>query len=257
MTWLKSLAYLVGLPLLLMIIWWAATLGGPNFFFPSPAILMETFGEVWFGERILSDVLPSLGRLLSGVAAAIGIGIGAGLLIGSIKWLRALLEPTLEFFRAVPPPVLVPVLMLLMGITDSMKVGVIISGCIWPVLLNTIEGVRAVDGVLSDSARTYGVTGWARVRYLVLPSASPQIMAGVRQCLSIGLILMVISEMFASSSGLGFTIVQFQRSFAIPEMWSGIIVLGLIGVAMSFIFQWTERRVLRWYHGQKEVENAG
>ena len=257
MTWVKSLAYLVGLPLLLILIWWAATLGRANFFFPAPAVLMETFGEVWFGERIVSDVLPSLGRLLTGVAAAIGIGIAAGLLIGSVKWLRALLEPTLEFFRAVPPPVLVPVLMLLMGITDSMKVVVIISGCIWPVLLNTIEGVRAVDGVLSDSARTYGVAGWARVRYLVLPSASPQIMAGVRQCLSIGLILMVISEMFASSSGLGFTIVQFQRSFAIPEMWSGIIILGLIGVAMSFIFKWTERRVLRWYHGQKEVENAG
>ena len=257
MTWVKSLAYLVGLPLLLILIWWAATLGRANFFFPAPAVLMETFGEVWFGERILSDVLPSLGRLLTGVAAAIGIGIAAGLLIGSVKWLRALLEPTLEFFRAVPPPVLVPVLMLLMGITDSMKVVVIISGCIWPVLLNTIEGVRAVDWVLSDSARTYGVAGWARVRYLVLPSASPQIMAGVRQCLSIGLILMVISEMFASSSGLGFTIVQFQRSFAIPEMWSGIIILGLIGVAMSFIFKWTERRVLRWYHGQKEVENAG
>ena len=81
-------------------------------------------------------------------------------------------------------------------------------------------------------------------------------MAGVRQALSIGLILMVISEMFASSSGLGFTIVQFQRSFAVPEMWSGIVVLGLIGVALSFIFQWVQRRVLRWYHGLKEVENA-
>jgi ABC-type nitrate/sulfonate/bicarbonate transport system permease component len=98
--------------------------------------------------------------------------------------------------------------------------------------------------------------GWARVRYLVLPSAGPQIIAGIRQCLSIGLILMVISEMFASSSGLGFTIVQFQRSFAVPEMWSGIVILGLIGVAMSFIFQFTERRILRWYHGLREVENA-
>ena len=247
----------MGLPLLLVLLWWAATSGRPNFFFPAPSILMDTFGEVWFGGRILTDVAPSLGRLLSGVIAAIGIGVAAGLLIGSVKWLRALLEPTLEFFRAVPPPVLVPVLMLLMGISDSMKVLVIVSGCVWPVLLNTIEGVRALDGVLSDSTRTYGIAGWARIRYLVLPSASPQIMAGIRQCLSIGLILMVISEMFASSSGLGFTIVQFQRSFAIPEMWSGIIVLGLIGVALSFIFQWTERRVLRWYHGQKEVENAG
>ena len=256
MSILKSLGYALALPVILIGIWWASTLGEVNFFVPTPALLVDAFVETWFGERILTDVLPSIGRLLIGVTAAIILGVIAGLLIGSVKWLRDLTEPVLEFFRAIPPPVLVPVLMLLMGITDSMKIVVIISGCIWPVLLNTIEGVRAVDGVLSDSARTYGITGRARIQYLVLPSASPQIMAGVRQCLSIGLILMVISEMFASSSGLGFTIVQFQRSFAIPEMWSGIVVLGLIGVAMSFIFQWTERRVLRWYHGLREVENA-
>jgi ABC-type nitrate/sulfonate/bicarbonate transport system permease component len=82
-------------------------------------------------------------------------------------------------------------------------------------------------------------------------------MAGIRQALSIGLILMVISEMFASSSGLGFTIVQFQRSFAVPEMWSGVVVLGLIGLALAFIFQFVERRVLRWYHGLREVDHAG
>ncbi|NKX55690.1 ABC transporter permease [Arthrobacter mobilis] len=252
----KGILYAIGLPAILVAIWWAATRAGTNFFVPTPGVLAETFAETWFGERILSDVLPSIGRLIVGVASAILLGIVAGLLIGSVRWLRALTEPVLEFFRAIPPPVLVPVLMLLMGITDSMKVVVIISGCVWPVLLNTIEGVRAIDSVLSDSAHTYGIGGAARIRYLVLPSAAPQIMAGVRQCLSIGLILMVISEMFASSSGLGFTIVQFQRSFAIPEMWSGIVVLGLIGVAMSFIFQFTERRILRWYHGLREVENA-
>lgn len=253
---LKTLGYVLALPVLLILAWWASTLGTVNFFVPTPATLVKKFVDVWFSERFFTDVLPSIGRLLVGVVAAILIGVVGGVLIGSVKWLRALLEPTLEFFRAIPPPVLVPVLMLLLGITDTMKVVVIISGCVWPVLLNTIEGVRAVDSVLSDSSHTYGIDGWARVRYLVLPSASPQIMAGVRQSLSLGLILMVISEMFASSSGLGFTIVQFQRSFAIPEMWSGIAVLGLLGVAMSFIFQWAERNILRWYHGQKEVENA-
>lgn len=253
---LKTFGFTLALPVILVTLWWAFTLGETSFFVPTPALLAEAFAKTWFGERILSDVLPSIGRLIIGVAAAIIIGIVAGLLFGSIKWLRDLTEPVLEFFRAIPPPVLIPVLMLLMGITDTMKVAVIISGCIWPVLLNTIEGVRAVDNVLSDSAHTYGISGWSRVKYLVIPSAGPQIMAGIRQCLSIGLILMVISEMFASSSGLGFTIVQFQRSFAIPEMWSGIVLLGLIGVTMSFIFQWTERRVLRWYHGLREVENA-
>jgi len=253
---LKTLGYVLALPVLLVLLWWASTLGAVNFFVPTPAALVQKFAQTWFGPRFFSDVLPSIGRLLVGVVAAIAIGVVGGVVIGSVRWLRALLEPTLEFFRAIPPPVLVPVLMLLMGITDAMKIAVIISGCVWPVLLNTIEGVRAVDGVLSDSAHTYGISGWARVRYLVLPSASPQILAGVRQSLSLGLILMVISEMFASSSGLGFTIVQFQRSFAIPEMWSGIVVLGLLGVTMSFIFQWAERNILRWYHGQKEVENA-
>ncbi|RAX48576.1 ABC transporter permease [Arthrobacter sp. AQ5-05] len=253
---LKSFGYLLGLPLILLAWWWLATSGAPNFFVPTPAKLLTTFVETWFGERMLTDVLPSIMRLVVGVLAAIVLGIVLGLAVGLNRTLRAVTEPVFEFFRALPPPVLVPVLMLLVGINDGMKVAVIISGCIWPVLLNTIEGVRSIDPVQNETSRSYGITGFSRIRYQILPSATPTIMAGVRQALSIGLILMVISEMFASSSGLGFTIVQFQRSFAVPEMWSGIVVLGLIGVALSFIFQWVQRRVLRWYHGLKEVENA-
>ncbi|MGB9036561.1 MAG: ABC transporter permease [Paeniglutamicibacter sp.] len=253
---LKSFGFLLGLPLILLAWWWLATSGAPNFFVPTPAKLVTTFVETWFGERMLTDVLPSIMRLVIGVLAAIVLGIVLGLAVGLNRTLRAVTEPVFEFFRALPPPVLVPVLMLLVGINDGMKVAVIISGCIWPVLLNTIEGVRSIDPVQNETSRSYGITGFSRIRYQILPSATPTIMAGVRQALSIGLILMVISEMFASSSGLGFTIVQFQRSFAVPEMWSGIVVLGLIGVALSFIFQWVQRRVLRWYHGLKEVENA-
>ena len=256
MNTLKKAGYLIALPVVLIFIWWISTLGSTNFFVPKPGMLVNKLVTVWTGERLVEDVLPSLTRLIIGILLAIVLGAGLGILVGTTRWLRNLLEPVLEFFRAIPPPVLIPVLMLLIGVNDQMKIAVIVSGCIWPVLLNTIEGVRAVDGVLSDSARTFRISGFARLRYLVLPSASPQIMAGVRQCLSIGLILMVISEMFASSEGLGFTIVQFQRSFAIPEMWSGIVVLGLIGVAMSFMFQWAERRILGWYHGLREVEHA-
>jgi len=131
---------------------------------------------------------------------------------------------------------------------------VIISGAIWPIMLNTVEGVRATDEVMRETGRSYHIGGPYRLRYLVLPAAAPQILTGVRQSLSIGLILMVISEMFASSSGLGFTIVQFQRSFAVPEMWSGILLLGLIGLALSAVFRLIERRILRWYHGIKEVQ---
>jgi ABC-type nitrate/sulfonate/bicarbonate transport system permease component len=90
----------------------------------------------------------------------------------------------------------------------------------------------------------------------VLPAASPQVMTGVRQALSVGLILLVISEMFASSSGLGYRISYFQRNYLIAEMWSGIVLLGLIGIALSLIFQLSERLILRWYHGTKEMERA-
>jgi ABC-type nitrate/sulfonate/bicarbonate transport system permease component len=253
---LKSIGYLLGLPIILLAWWWIATSGAPNFFVPTPPQLVETFIDTWIGERLVTDVLPSIMRLVFGVLAAIVLGIVLGLAVGLNRTMRSVTEPVFEFFRALPPPVLVPVLMLLVGINDGMKIAVIISGCIWPVLLNTIEGVRSIDPVQNETSRSYGISGFARIRYQILPSATPTIMAGVRQALSIGLILMVISEMFASSSGLGFTIVQFQRSFAVPEMWSGIVVLGLIGVALSFIFQAVQRRVLRWYHGLKEVENA-
>ncbi len=253
----KGFFFIAALPVILVLIWYFSTaFGEKNFFVPTPALLFQTFFETWNQDRLTTDVFPSLIRLAWGIFGSVAIGIIAGLLIGSVRWLRALTEPTLEFFRAIPPTVLIPVLMLLIGIGDDMKIAVIISGAVWPILLNTIEGVRSMDEVLSDTTHTYGIKGFNRVRYLILPSAMPQIMAGIRQSLSIALILMVISEMFAASSGLGFTIVQFQRSFAIPEMWSGIVLLGIIGVLLSFVFQLIERNVLRWYHGLREIENA-
>ncbi|GAA5165472.1 ABC transporter permease [Ornithinimicrobium tianjinense] len=253
---LRSVFYVVALPAALVALWWLLTLGSDSFWVPRPGELVSTFREVWIGPRFMDDVVPSLTRLAVGLVLAIALGILGGLAIGSSRVLRRLSEPVLEFFRAIPPPVLVPILMVLVGVNDTMKVLVIVSGAVWPVLLNTIEGVRGIDEVLSDTAKSYGIHGTSRITMLTLPAASPNFMTGIRQALSIGLILMVISEMFASSSGLGFTIVQFQRSFAVTEMWSGIVLLGLIGVLLAGIYSFVERRVLRWYHGLKEVEQS-
>lgn len=248
--------FLVGLPAVLIAAWWVSTLLSPSFFVPSPGELAVTFVETWFGPRFFADVLPSVGRLLTGLSIAIVVGVLLGTAIGLSRTLRDLTEPMLEFLRATPPPVLIPVLMLVFGINDQMRVIVIVLGSVWPILLNTIEGVRSIDTVLRDTSAVYRLTPFTRLARLILPGASPQIMTGIRQALSIALILMVISEMFASSSGLGFTIVQFQRTFAIPEMWSGIAVLGLLGLGLSFVFRFVERRLLSWYHGMKEVNRA-
>ncbi|MFF5493448.1 ABC transporter permease [Streptomyces aquilus] len=241
--------FVLALPLLLVGVWWLASDGSTNVFWPPLRTILKTFPDVWTADRLQDDVLPSLLRLTAGYACAAVAGVAIGTLIGSYRRVRAFCEPVLEFLRAVPPPVLVPVIMLFAGIGDTMKIVVIASGCVWPILLNTVEGVRAVDPVMAETARSYGISGVARLKDVVLRSASPQIFAGLRQALSIGIILMVISEMFAASNGIGFTVVQFQRSFAIPDMWTGILVLGLLGFLLSMVFQVVERRVLGWYHG--------
>ncbi|WP_184079917.1 ABC transporter permease [Nocardiopsis mwathae] len=253
---LTRLLELFLLPVLLIALWWAGSASSGNYYMPTPDVIAEKFREVWISERFFVDVLPSVGLLLSGFALAAVVGVALGVALGLSPRARAVGEPVLEFFRAVPPPVLVPLLMLLVGVNTPMKLAVIVSGCVWPILLNTIEGVRAVDPVLADTCRCYGIRGRRWLTTLVLRSASPQIMAGLRQGLSIAIILMVISEMFASSSGLGFSIVQFQRSFAIPEMWSGIVLLGLIGFLLSVLFGVAERYVLGWYRGVRAASRG-
>ncbi|MEJ3744064.1 ABC transporter permease [Actinomycetes bacterium KLBMP 9797] len=253
---MKRVLLAIALPAVLFAAWWFGTANSENFYVPPLSEILRTFGEVWTGERLRTDVLPSVLRLFAGYAVALVAGVALGVLVGSNRTVRAVLEPVLEFFRAIPPPVLVPVIMLFAGIGDTMKVVVIAAGAVWPVLLNTVEGVRAVDGVLADTCRSYRITGPARLRHLVLRSASPQIVTGARQALSIAIILMVISEMFAASNGVGFAIVQFQRGFAIPDMWSGILLLGLLGLVLSVLFRLVERRALGWYHGLRRVRRG-
>jgi ABC-type nitrate/sulfonate/bicarbonate transport system permease component len=253
---LHRTALVLGLPLVLFAAWWTLTADSESFFWPPLRDILATFPDTWLEGRLTSEVLPSLLRLAAGYSLALVLGVAVGVAVGSSAVLRAVTEPVLEFFRAIPPPVLVPILMLFAGIGDTMKILVIVSGCIWPVLLNTVEGVRAVDEVLRDTARCYRLGRRSQLVHLVLRGASPQIAAGARQALSIGIILMVISEMFAATNGVGFTIIQFQRSFAIPEMWSGIILLGLIGVALSLVFRSVEARALGWYRGLRTSQRG-
>ena len=145
---LRRALLFLGLPVALVAVWWFASAGSTNYAAPPLSTIVDIFPQTWFEGRITTDILPSLVRLTFGYALALVLGIGLGVLIGSNRLLRALTEPVLEFLRAIPPPVLVPILFLVAGIGDVMKVIVIVSGCLWPILLNTVEGVRATDEVL-------------------------------------------------------------------------------------------------------------
>ena len=251
----RRVVYALALPVILLAVWWVASAGSTNFYFPPLSDIVSQVGEIWLGPRLGTDVVPSLVRLAIGYFGAAIVGVGLGVLIGTYRWLRDMVEPALEFLRAIPPTVLVPVLVLLLGIGDTMKVVVIAVGCVWPILLNTVEGVRAVDEVLTDTARMFKLRPISRLT-MTLRSASPQIMAGLRQSLSVAIILMVISELFAASDGLGFAVVQAQRSFDIPQMWAGMLVLGILGLLLALLFGVAERRVLRWYHGLRQAQRS-
>ena len=252
----RRIAVALALPVTLIAAWWITSADSQSFYFPPLQTILQTFGRLWFSPQALGNILPSLWRLSVGYLAAAFLGIAIGVPIGLSRDLRNVLEPVLEFLRAIPPPVLVPVLILFAGLGNEMKALVILFGCIWPVLLNTVAGVRALDEVLAETVRSYRIGGLARLWHFVLPGASPQIFTGLRQSLSIGIILMVISEMFAARDGIGFVLVQYQRTFAIPEMWSGIILLGIIGIVLSLIFRAIEAWLLGWYHGLRQSQRA-
>jgi ABC-type nitrate/sulfonate/bicarbonate transport system permease component len=239
----------VPIVVLLLIGVWSANQG--SYYFPPLTDVLSTFKDTWLFDRVGSDVLPSLGRMGMGFLLAVAVGISFGLLLGRSRRVRRASTPIVEFLRAIPPPALLPFAILVMGVGTSMKVFIIGFVCLWPVLLNTIDGAAGIDPTLEDTTRVYRVHQRDKLLHVVLPAAGPQIFAGVRTAVSLALILMVISEMVASTNGIGYFVLQSQRTFAIPEMWSGIVLLGILGYVLNLLFLIVERRVLRWHRGAR------
>ena len=230
-----------------------------SFYFPPLQEIGETFADTWLFERVPVDLLPSLGRLAAGYVLAVVVGVGVGLALGLWRIARLASEPVVEFLRALPAPALIPFALLLFGTGNNSKVFIIALGTVWPILLNTIDGVRGLESQQLDMARSYRIPPRSVLLHIILPAASPRIFAGMRTSLSIGIILMVISEMVASDNGVGYFILQSQRSFRIPEMWTGIVLIGLVGFVLNWLFLRVEARVLFWHRGARGLlrEDAG
>ena len=241
----------IAVPILVLLVIGVWTAASDSYYFPPLTEVFSTFRETWLFDRVGSDVVPSLIRMGLGFAIAVIGGVVIGMALGRSRRARAATAPIVEFLRAIPPPALLPFAILVIGVGASMKVFIIAFVCIWPILLNTIDGAAGIDPTLEDTTRVYGVDRRDNLLRVVLPAAAPQIFAGIRTAVSLALILMVISEMVASTNGIGYFVLQSQRTFAIPEMWSGILLLGILGYALNFVFVIIERRVLRWHRGAR------
>lgn len=242
----------------LMVAWQVLSTLAHSVFFPTFTASAERLFEAWITNpsALSGDLLPSMVRLLLGWLVAIVLGVSAGVLLGRSAAARDFVDPIVQFMRAIPPPALLPLFIVLLGIGDAMKVMIILFGVIWPILLNTVDGVRSVDSLHLDTARVYGIRARDELLRIVLPSAAPKIFAGLRVSLSIAVILMVISEMVATINGVGFALVQAQRNFRMLDVWAGLLLLGVIGYALNGGLALVERRVLRWQLGAMRLREA-
>jgi ABC-type nitrate/sulfonate/bicarbonate transport system permease component len=237
------LSVLVGL----VIAWQVTASALDSVFVPTFTASATRLWEAWIAnpEALTTQFAPSIVRLLAGWLIASVVGIGLGSLIGMSVRLHDYLDPVVQFLRAIPPPALLPLFLVLFGIGDALKVTLIAFGVVWPILLNTIDGIQSVDPVHRDTARVYRLRRTDAFLRVILPSAAPNVLAGLRISLAIAVILMVISEMVATTNGIGFMIVQAQRSFRMLDMWAGILLLGIVGYALNALLTLAESRALR------------
>lgn len=215
-------------------------------FFPSPQrtlaalVAMEERGDLWRPMAATSL------RMFYGWVLASLVGVLLGAAIARSGPARAYLEPILEYLRPLPASAIIPPAILFLGLTSKMAVAVIAFGALWPVLLGAYHGFRSVDPQLAEMAAALRMGSVAFLWKVALPSALPDIFAGVRVSLAIALILAIVTEMQSAQSGLGFNILMAQRSFRSPELYAGIIVLGVLGLCTNQVLLAAERRLLRW-----------
>lgn len=192
------------------------------------------------------QLMPSLERVFYGYAAAVFVAVGLGLMIGYSKWIYNLFEPTLEALRPISVIAMIPVIILFLGLGDTMKIFIIAYACFFPILLNTVSGVRDVDPVLVNTARTFGLSQWQTLAHVIVPAATPYIFTGMRISVGFSLMAMVAAEMLTGGDGIGAFILDSQRTFKVRDMYAGIITLGVLGYVLNRIFIACELWLLRW-----------
>jgi ABC-type nitrate/sulfonate/bicarbonate transport system permease component len=215
---------------------------------PASSILATFFAVIASGE-VLEHLGMSLWRAGLGYALAAVFAVVLGVAMGYWRRTYDACEITIEYLRALPPPAIIPLAMVFLGIGDALKVFIIFFSCTFSVLVNTIDGVRSVDPVLLRTARTFGLNAWQTAWRVILPAAAPLIMTGLRIATAIALILTVISEMIGATSGIGYFILESQRTLHVTRMYAGILVLALTGYAINRVFLAIEGRVMAWHKG--------
>ncbi|PMQ09411.1 Bicarbonate transport system permease protein CmpB [Pseudomonas sp. AD21] len=232
--------------LCLLLLWWLGVhlLGGNDSLALrfSPEATLASLGELLLRPELYAHVLVSLKRILLGLLLALLIGVPLGLMIGSYRHLEAATTPAFQFLRMISPLSWMPVVVMLMGVGDQPIYFLLTFAAVWPILLNTVAGVRQLDPRWLQLSRSLSATRWETLRKVILPGVLGHVLTGVRLSIGILWIVLVPCEMLGVSAGLGYFILDTRDRLAYSELMAMVLLIGVLGFALDAFARWLHRR---------------
>jgi len=232
----------------LVVIWHLVVENGliNRVFLPTPVSTWEALYAGILHGSLLGAWGETVRRMIYGWLFASLLGVVLGALIGMSAQARAYMSGILEFIRPLPASAVVPVAIVLLGLTEYMVLAVIAFGAVWPTLLATVHGFASVEPRLYEVGQSLRMSRWDVVRKISLPNSVPDILSGMRISVTVALILTVVGEMLTGRPGLGSAIISSARMFQAPQLFAGVILLGITGYVSSILLNLAEARLLRW-----------
>lgn len=244
--WRAFLPWLV--PLAAVLVWeMAARLGWlSSRILPAPGAVLEAAWALARSGELWQHVRVSALRALLGLVVGAGAGLALGLLNGLSRTAETLLDTSLQMLRNIPVLALIPLVILWFGIDESAKLVLLAVGVFFPMYINTLHGLRAVDPALIEMGRSYGLRGWALFRQVILPGALPSMLVGLRFSLGLVWVILIVTETISARSGIGYMTMNAREFLQTDVVLLGIVLYALLGKGADLVARALERRLLRW-----------
>lgn len=244
--WRAFLPWLV--PLATVLVWEAAARLGwlSSRILPAPGAVLEAAWALARSGELWQHVRVSALRALVGLVVGAGAGLALGLLNGLSRTAETLLDTSLQMLRNIPVLALIPLVILWFGIDESAKLVLLAVGVFFPMYINTLHGVRAVDPALIEMGRSYGLRGWALFRQVILPGALPSMLVGLRFSLGLVWVILIVTETISARSGIGYMTMNAREFLQTDVVLLGIVLYALLGKGADLVARALERRLLRW-----------